>query len=49
MQYLARYREDTTQMSQTKDIREAVERGLSYDPLVDDSDISVKNINGDVG
>jgi len=35
-------------MSQTKDIRAAVERELSYDPLVDDSDISVKNINGDV-
>src|SRR5260370_12906099 len=35
-------------MSQTKDIRESVERELSYDPLVDDSDISVKNINGDV-
>jgi osmotically-inducible protein OsmY len=35
-------------MSLTKDIRDAVERELSYDPLVDDSDISVKNINGDV-
>jgi osmotically-inducible protein OsmY len=35
-------------MSQTKDIRDAVERELSYDPLVDDSDISIKNINGDV-
>jgi osmotically-inducible protein OsmY len=35
-------------MSQTKDIRSAVESELSYDPLVDDSDISVKNINGDV-
>ena len=35
-------------MSQTKDIRNAVERELSYDPLVDDSAISVKNINGDV-
>jgi osmotically-inducible protein OsmY len=35
-------------MSQTKDIRDAVESELSYDPLVDDSDISVKNINGDV-
>jgi osmotically-inducible protein OsmY len=34
-------------MSQTKDIRDAVERELSYDPLVDDADISVKNINGD--
>ena len=35
-------------MSQTKDIRDAVERELGYDPLVDDSGISVKNINGDV-
>src|SRR5260370_16206156 len=35
-------------MSQTKDIRESVERQLSSDPLVEDSDISVKNINGDV-
>ena len=35
-------------MSLTKDIRDAVERELSYDPLVDDADISVKNINGDV-
>jgi len=35
-------------MSQTKDIRDAVERELSYDPLVDDSDISVKNVDGDV-
>src|ERR1700743_1052459 len=36
------------QMSQTKDIRDAVERELGFDPLVDDSDISVVNINGDV-
>jgi osmotically-inducible protein OsmY len=35
-------------MSQTKDIRDAVENELGYDPLVDDSDISVKNLNGDV-
>ena len=35
-------------MSQTKDIRTAVENELGYDPLVDASDISVKNINGDV-
>jgi hypothetical protein len=35
-------------MSQTRDIRDAVEPELSYDPLVDDSDISVKNINGGV-
>jgi osmotically-inducible protein OsmY len=35
-------------MSQTKEIRDGVERELSYDPAVDASDISVKNINGDV-
>jgi osmotically-inducible protein OsmY len=35
-------------MSQTKDIRDAVENELGYDPLIDDSDITVKNINGDV-
>jgi osmotically-inducible protein OsmY len=35
-------------MSNTKDIREAVEAELIFDPLVDATDISVKNINGDV-
>ena len=35
-------------MGSTKDIREAVEAELTYDPLVDATDISVKNINGDV-
>jgi osmotically-inducible protein OsmY len=35
-------------MSSTKDIREAVEDELAFDPLVDESNISVKNINGDV-
>jgi osmotically-inducible protein OsmY len=35
-------------MSSTKDIREAVEAELTFDPLVDASDINVKNINGDV-
>jgi osmotically-inducible protein OsmY len=35
-------------MSQTKDIRDAVENELGYDPLIDDSGITVKNINGDV-
>jgi osmotically-inducible protein OsmY len=35
-------------MSQTKDIRDALETELNYDPLVDDSAISVKNVNGDV-
>ena len=35
-------------MSKSKDIREAVQAELRFDPLVDDSDISVKNVNGDV-
>ena len=35
-------------MSSTKDIREAVEDELNFDPLVDTSNISVKNLNGDV-
>jgi osmotically-inducible protein OsmY len=35
-------------MSSTKDIREAVEAELTFDPLVDETDITVKNINGDV-
>jgi osmotically-inducible protein OsmY len=35
-------------MSQNKGIRDAVERELSYDPLVDASAMSVKNLNGDV-
>jgi osmotically-inducible protein OsmY len=35
-------------MSTTKDIREAVEDELGFDPLVDAADITVKNISGDV-
>jgi len=35
-------------MGATKDIREAVEAELEFDPLVDDADIHVVNINGDV-
>jgi osmotically-inducible protein OsmY len=35
-------------MGTTKDIREAVEAELRFDPLVDDADIAVRNINGDV-
>ena len=35
-------------MGTTKDIREAVEAELKYDPLIDDADIHVANINGDV-
>ena len=32
----------------TKDIREAVQKELEYDPLVNASDITVKNMHGDV-
>ena len=35
-------------MGRTKDIREAVEAELGFDPLVDPADIAVRNINGDV-
>jgi len=35
-------------MSSTKDIHEAVEAELTFDPLVDATAITVKNINGDV-
>jgi osmotically-inducible protein OsmY len=35
-------------MSTTKDLREAVEAELRFDPLVDDADIVVRNISGDV-
>src|SRR2546429_6517973 len=35
-------------MGTTKDIRDAVEAELEFDPLVDDADIHVVNVNGDV-
>ena len=35
-------------MGKDTDIREAVEAELGEDPLVDVTDITVKNINGDV-
>jgi osmotically-inducible protein OsmY len=35
-------------MSTTKDIRDAVNAELKFDPLVDDADIHVVNANGDV-
>src|ERR1700755_619155 len=35
-------------MGTTKDIREAVNAELKYDPLVDDADIHVVNVSGDV-
>jgi osmotically-inducible protein OsmY len=36
------------QVSKTKDIREAVEAELTFDPLVDETNITVKNMNGEV-
>jgi osmotically-inducible protein OsmY len=36
------------EMTKTQDIRDAVELEISYDPLVDMSDITVKNLNGEV-
>jgi osmotically-inducible protein OsmY len=35
-------------MSRTKDIRQAVEDELTFDPLVDATDTKVVNMNGDV-
>src|SRR6266704_5491607 len=39
-------RDRRTAMGTTKDIRDAVEAELEFDPLVDDADIHVVNING---
>ena len=36
-------------MGTTKDIREAVQAELGFDPLVDATDITVRNMNGEVG
>ena len=38
----------TEKMGTTKDIREAVEAELKFDPLVNDADIHVVNVSGDV-
>jgi len=35
-------------MGKNKDIREAVEAELNFDPLVDAADVTVRNMNGDV-
>ena len=35
-------------MSRTKDIREAVESELAFDPRVDTADVTVRNLNGEV-
>ncbi len=40
--------EGITHMGKTKDIREAVEAELAFDPLVDATAITVMNMNGEV-
>lgn len=35
-------------MPKTKDIRDSVNAELGFDPLVDDSSITVKHIDGDI-
>jgi osmotically-inducible protein OsmY len=37
-----------TQVGKSKDIREAVEAELSFDPLIDPSNITVMNMNGEI-
>jgi BON domain len=41
-------RKETREMSKTSDIRTAVEAELKFDPRVDDADVHVVNMNGDV-
>jgi osmotically-inducible protein OsmY len=36
-------------MGTTKDIRDAVQAELAFDPLVDATDITIRNMNGEVG
>ncbi len=36
-------------MGTTKDVRDAVQAELTFDPLVDATDITVRNLNGEVG
>ena len=35
-------------MGKTKDVREAVEAELGFDPLIDATNITVRNVNGEV-
>ena len=35
-------------VGKTKDIREAVEAELTFDPVVDEANITVQNLNGEV-
>ena len=45
---LAKSKNNRDPVKRTKDVREAVESELHFDPLVDATGITVKNLNGDV-
>ena len=45
---MAQSKDTRDPVKRTKDIREAVKKELEFDPLVDETDISVKNMTGDV-
>ncbi|MGO8956897.1 MAG: BON domain-containing protein [Streptosporangiaceae bacterium] len=45
---MAKRKDTRDPVKRTKDIREAVEKELDFDPLVDPTSITVKNMNGDV-
>ncbi len=45
---MAKRNDNRDPVKRTKDIREAVESELHFDPLVDAAGITVKNLNGDV-
>jgi osmotically-inducible protein OsmY len=47
-QSAASLRKGSSQVSKTTDIRDAVESELIFDPLVDEANIAVKNMNGEV-
>ncbi len=45
---MAKSKDNRDPVKKTKDIRQAVEKELDFDPLVDATGITVKNLNGDV-
>ena len=47
-QAVAKRKDTRNPVKEAKDIREAVQKELDFDPLVDPTGISVKSMNGDV-
>ena len=45
---MAKRKDTRNPVKEAKDIREAVQKELDFDPLVDPTGITVKNMNGDV-